>query len=98
MMLEGDIRNMWRLIKKQVKRANHGVPLRGICDSNGIKSNCEHKTLELWKEHFGSLAKRENSCNTDDIIVKENTEVSKETDRKIEWSEITDVLNSLKNN
>ena len=35
-MLEGDIRNMWRLIKKQVKRANHRLPLKEICDSNGI--------------------------------------------------------------
>ena len=97
-MLEGDIRNMWRLIKKQVKSANHGIHLRGVCHSNGIKLNCKHKTLELCKKHFGSLAKRKKSCNTDDIIVKENTEVSKETDRKIEWLEITDVVQSLKNN
>ena len=91
-MLDGDIRNMWRLIKRQVKSANNCVPIKGIANSKGIKSNNEAETLDLWKEHFQILAKREKHCIISDINTVENDEVCKETDKELEWNEVRDVL------
>ena len=42
--LESDIRNKWKLMKKQVKRAKQGVPLKGISD---LKTTSQTITMKL---------------------------------------------------
>ena len=97
-MVTADVREMWRLIRMKVKNSRRMCSLTGVRNKAGKTTNNPVEGLNIWKEHFEYLARKEEKCVMDDIIPVENLEIAEITDAPIEWSEIVATLEAMKNN
>ena len=97
-MVQNDTRAMWQAIKWQIKLSRKGAPLKGIKSKDGEMADSKEVAINIWKEHFEALSRKEESCTMEGIVKKENKKITQITDAYIKWEEVQAALKKLKRN
>lgn len=92
-------RESWMWIKKHYSTSKKSLSLAPVKKPDGQLESTPDKILEVWKNHFEALAKKEDN-HIDFIINKNNNNsmITEMSDEQINWNEIRIVVKQLKNN